>query len=110
MKNINMRIAALFLVAGIGFTACSKKTSTTEKSTATRTAPKQGGAPSFDALLAKMDANKDGKLAKAEAKGPLSADFDTIDSNKDGFITAAEMSNAPRVQGRKPQGGQQPPR
>lgn len=47
----------------------------------------------FDALLNHMDSNKDGKLSKAEVKGPLVRDFDKIDTNKDGFITKKELES-----------------
>lgn len=60
--------------------------------------PQQGqgqGMPSFDEMLAKMDANKDGKLAKTEVDGPLKNDFAKIDKNGDGFISAEEFKNAP---------------
>jgi Ca2+-binding EF-hand superfamily protein len=44
-----------------------------------------------------MDANKDGKLDITEVKGRLKEQFSSIDSNKDGFITAEEFkSKAPR--------------
>jgi len=47
--------------------------------------------PSFKKLIEKMDANKDGKLAKAEIKGPLKEGFDRLDENKDGYITEEEL-------------------
>ena len=46
---------------------------------------------SYDALLAQADANKDGKIAQAEApSGPARQHFPYIDSNKDGFLTREE--------------------
>ena len=59
-----------------------------------RRPPKGEGPPSFKELLSKMDANQDGKLAKAEVKGPLQKDFDKVDENKDGFITEKELKKA----------------
>ena len=41
--------------------------------------PREHKPPTFAKLLEKMDANKDGKLAKTETKGPLQKDFATID-------------------------------
>ncbi|WP_343847896.1 hypothetical protein [Algoriphagus jejuensis] len=58
----------------------------------------QGGAPNFAQLLAEMDANKDGKLAKSEVKGPLLNDFAKIDTDEDGFLSEKEIANAPRPQ------------
>jgi Ca2+-binding EF-hand superfamily protein len=41
-------------------------------------------------LFEKMDANKDGKVTKAEADTARNAWFAKVDTNKDGFITKAE--------------------
>ena len=60
------------------------------------------GPPAFSQLLEKMDADKDGKLAKDEVKGKLSERFDTIDTDEDGFITEEEFEKAPKPKGRKP--------
>ena len=40
-----------------------------------------------------MDANNDGEIIKAEAKGPLVRDFDRVDANGDGKLTVAELEN-----------------
>ena len=49
-----------------------------------------------DDVFARLDADKDGKISKAEAsKGPrLSKNFDVIDADHDGFVTKAELSTA----------------
>jgi len=52
--------------------------------------------PTFSQLLAHMDENKDGQLAKAEVKGPLSNDFDAVDTDKDGLISKVEFDKAPK--------------
>jgi|DEB0MinimDraft_12_1074336.scaffolds.fasta_scaffold02788_2 hypothetical protein len=53
-----------------------------------------------------MDINKDGLLTKAEAKGPISKDFDKIDLNKDGIITRKEFDKVPKPK----RGSGRPPR
>src|SRR5262249_51653593 len=45
-------------------------------------------------LLDRFDANKDGKLSKQEARGPLAEMFDRFDANKDGFLDRAELRKA----------------
>lgn len=59
-----------------------------------------GGPPSAEQLMGRMDANKDGKLSKDEARGPLSEDFDNLDVNSDGVLTKEELSKMkPRPKG-----------
>lgn len=62
--------------------------------------PNAGGAnasgPSPDDLMLVMDANKDGKLAQSEVRGPLKNDFSKIDSNGDGFISEDELKSLPK--------------
>lgn len=45
----------------------------------------------IDTLLTQFDADKDGKIARAEAKGRLADNFDMNDTNKDGFLDRAEL-------------------
>ena len=52
--------------------------------------------PTFSELLKEMDKNEDGKLSKAEVKGPLKEEFSTVDTDEDGFITEAEFKKAPK--------------
>ena len=40
-----------------------------------------------------MDANNDGEISKAEAKGPLVRGFDRVDVNGEGKLTVAELEN-----------------
>src|ERR1700712_4989802 len=49
-----------------------------------------------DDVFARLDADKDGKISKAEAsKGPrLSKNFDMVDADHDGFVTKAELGTA----------------
>ena len=44
-----------------------------------------------DNMLQRMDANKDGKISREEAKGPLAQAFDKFDTNKDGFLDREEL-------------------
>lgn len=63
----------------------------------------QGNRPNFEQVLARDDANKDGKLSKEEFRGPP-AIFQRLDRNEDGFLNKEEheilqqrlgQSNAP---------------
>jgi hypothetical protein len=46
-------------------------------------------------LIVQLDADKDGKLSRAEAdKGLLPLPFDALDANKDGMLTEAELVRA----------------
>ncbi|WP_405291527.1 MBL fold metallo-hydrolase [Algibacter sp. Ld11] len=45
----------------------------------------------FENMLKRLDSNKDGKIARAEAKGKLKENFDKRDTNKDGFITEKDL-------------------
>lgn len=52
------------------------------------------GAKGSDAFV-KLDANKDGKLSRAEmAKDPKAAHFGMLDANRDGSLSAAEYAKA----------------
>ncbi len=50
-----------------------------------------GGMPNPEQIFAFMDANKDGFIAKDEAKGPLAQNFDYVDGDKDGKISSDEL-------------------
>jgi hypothetical protein len=49
-----------------------------------------GGPPSVDRVFKIMDGNKDGKLTKAEFRGPAFV-FTGADKNKDGIVTRKEL-------------------
>lgn len=52
------------------------------------------GTKGGDAFV-KLDANKDGKLSRAEmAKDPKAAHFGMLDANRDGSLSAAEYAKA----------------
>ncbi len=61
----------------------------------------QRGRPSFSQLLEQMDDNKDGKLSKQEAKGPLAENFSQIDANNDNFLTEEELAKGGRRSGNR---------
>ena len=88
-----------FALATLLFISC-KTTDTPERN-------EQGQErPSTEQLLAQMDTNKDGKLAKDEAKGPLLNDFSKIDTNNDGFLSKEEIEKTPKQERKGPPGGQ----
>ena len=94
MKQSTIIIAALFTVATL-MISCKSSSETTERTA--RSEQKRGGErPNIETIFAQMDANKDGRIAKSEAKGPLAQDFSTIDTNNDGFISKEELKNAPK--------------
>ncbi|GAB5553057.1 MAG: hypothetical protein Sapg2KO_26480 [Saprospiraceae bacterium] len=105
MKNI-LLVLAIFSLA---FVSCKSTQNTTQQEVSQRSANErgpggqQGGPPNVDQILAQMDTNKDGKLTKAETKGPLVEMFSTIDTNKDGFLSKEELEKAPKPQ-RGPRG------
>jgi Ca2+-binding EF-hand superfamily protein len=53
-----------------------------------------GGLPSVEQIFAFMDDNKDGFIARDEAKGPMVQHFDHVDGDKDGKISADELKTA----------------
>jgi Ca2+-binding EF-hand superfamily protein len=50
------------------------------------------GAARGEAIFARLDTDKDGKISKDEAKGPLADRFAEIDADKDGFLTKQEIA------------------
>lgn len=108
MESKFSKIIMLFVIV-FSLAACTAKTTeTTAVEQETTEKPKsgqkgqKGERPQFADLLTKMDANKDGKLAKAEVKGRLQKDFDKADTNGDGFITEDEFKNmAPPKRGQR---------
>ncbi|WP_179339616.1 EF-hand domain-containing protein [Winogradskyella ludwigii] len=66
--------------------------------------PAKGEKPDASAILKLLDANNDDLIDKDEAskdeRGKISQDFDTIDSNEDGFIDLEELEAS--LDSRKP--------
>lgn len=92
MKQSTIIIASLLTIATL--TISCKSTSEIKED---RTGQKGGGdRPTIETIFTELDANKDGKISKSEAKGPLAESFTEIDTNKDGFISKEELKNAPK--------------
>jgi hypothetical protein len=66
--------------------------------------PRSGAGPSMSTL----DADKDGKISREEAPGPMKANFDQIDTDGDGAISAKELAEAVRKMKQRGAGGGPP--
>jgi len=110
VKYVSLFAFALLLIS----TSCNSTKQTTETAAATEKArtnerPQRGGErPTPEAMFAQMDTNKDGKITKAEAKGPLANDFARIDADENGFISLEEMKAAAPTGNRPPRSGGRP--
>jgi hypothetical protein len=118
MKTKSMILSmALILV----LSACKKDSETVPSSTASAATTEKSGSGSSDTtkckgqgapkgvppapeeLIAKLDTDKDGKISRSEAQGPLAKDFDKVDADKDNFITLDELKKmGPPKQGMCP--------
>ena len=78
--NALIKVAALAALLSVG--------------TAFAQEPATGGTESMD--YTKLDANGDGKISKDEAVGDasLSANFDALDADKNGSLSASELKAA----------------
>lgn len=90
MKKIGLAIAGITLFSLINADALSAQDRQKDGD------GPQGERPSIENLFKKMDTDKDGKLSKAEVKGPLKEDFDKVDANEDGFLSKEEIEKAPK--------------
>lgn len=59
-----------------------------------------GNAPTWEMVAGRDDADRDGRLARAEFKGPAQL-FDRLDANRDGFLTKEEHEQGLRAMGRR---------
>ncbi|WP_435654309.1 YHYH protein [Cellulophaga baltica] len=82
MKNLSVILLVSLLIS------CNSK----KKKDLTNT---EDGRPSLSQIFSEFDADKDGKLSRAEVNGPLADDFDAIDTNQDGFLSETELTAAP---------------
>lgn len=96
MKQSTIIIASLFTIASITV-SCKSSSETTERS-----GQRKGGErPNLETIFVQLDTNKDGKISKSEAKGPLAESFSKIDTNEDGFISKEELKNVPKPERRR---------
>ena len=95
MKKFGITTAVILLISLINADALSAQDSKKEGN------GRDDGPPSIENLFKKMDTDKDGKLSKAEVKGPLKEDFDKVDANEDGYLSKEEIEKAPKPKRRK---------
>lgn len=69
-------------------------TTTESQSAPAANRPNAGLVPSYDQILERHDANRDGKISRDEFRGPPAL-FARLDGNQDGFVTRAEHLTAP---------------
>ena len=107
IPNFELRSIALLTALTIG-AALAAQAQTTDsggaKHPGTPTAPSTlntpprttSTAPSAEAIFARADANKDGKLSRQEASRIPAVEqrFDDIDTNKDQFVSREEFESA----------------
>lgn len=60
---------------------------------------RDGQRPSPSQIIKQADANSDGKLSKDEAPEQMKAFFDLADADKDGFVTASELTTSMQAMG-----------
>ncbi len=110
MKHpLKTKTATLFMSVFL-ITSCSSAQNTDDKTTDQNRPPRgERKMPTVDEIFIQMDANKDGKLAESEVKGPLKNDFSRIDTDGDKFITKEELNKAPKPKGGRPPKGQNRP-
>jgi Ca2+-binding EF-hand superfamily protein len=58
-----------------------------------------------DAILRRMDTDKDGKISRSEARDRIAENFDRIDTNKDGYLDRNELLAMARRSVAGPPGG-----
>lgn len=94
-------IKALAII-GITFgTFCSGIAQNSSQMDGKKMPPRDGQRPTFEALLEKMDKNKDLSLSLDEVEGPLQDQFTVLDTNKDGLLSKEEFEKAPPPPKRK---------
>lgn len=59
-----------------------------------KAAREKRGGPGGPGMVARLDKNGDGKIAKDEAPAPMQQHFDQVDTNKDGLVDQTELQAA----------------
>lgn len=98
MNHFKTLSTLLLFVCVMAMNSC--KPSTKPSDDTTERSPKER--PNASEIIVEMDGDKDGKLSRAEVKGPLSDDFSKIDVNNDGFLSIEELENSPKPNSREP--------
>lgn len=57
--------------------------------------------PKPEQILKELDKDEDGKISRAEAKGPLKKHFAKIDADEDGYVSLEELNKAPKPKRRE---------
>lgn len=85
MKNVNLKLASVLLIAALGASAAIAQTPPEP--------PKGDRAAKMQERIKAADKDGDGRISRAEAVAlpRIAKHFDEIDTNKDGFITKEEM-------------------
>jgi hypothetical protein len=85
-------ISAMLTVGGlIGSVAAQKSTAPPP---AEHRSAVVAGEPAAKQMLLLMDTNKDGKVSKEEWMNFMSAEFDRLDTNHDGFVNVKDMERS----------------
>ena len=84
---LTVLMSATFVLAGTSFAQ--------DKASGPKTPNKQAiAAENTKEMLLLMDANKDGQISKQEWMNFMSAEFDRLDTNHNGFIDQKELMNS----------------
>lgn len=102
MKKVILAIT----ISGLFFACKSSKntsTSTNTGNTSQTAEAARKGSVQKGSKFDEMDTNNDGRISRAEARGPIKDRFNAIDTNGDGMLSRSEMQNAkPKDGGKKP--------
>ncbi len=108
MKNIKLIAVVGIALIMLGANSCRSNNKSRKNWTSQNQQRRMGQRKTPAQIIANMDRNNDGKLSADEVRGRLKNDFAKVDTNGDGFLTKAEIANAPRPN-RNQRGGMQAP-
>lgn len=108
MKNIKLIAVVGIALIMLGASSCRSNNKSHKNRTSQNQQRRMGQRKTPAQIIANMDRNNDGKLSADEVRGRLKNDFAKVDTNGDGFLTKAEIANAPRPN-RNQRGGMQAP-